>query len=105
MLHRAAPSALRTRHRRTPLSQVSFAAAPRMDTSRPRPVDPRPPAAMLSGCQSHWCRLHAIWVIVVLLWCASVSGAHAEPQQALLLYSYERDVGSHNVFAALFRPE
>ena len=60
---------------------------------------------MLSGCQSHRCRLHAIWVTVVLLWCASVSGAHAEPQQALLLYSYERDVGSHNVFAALFRPE
>ena len=51
------------------------------------------------------CRRHSIWATVVILACASVSGAQPEPRQVLLLYSYERDFGSHSAFANLFRPE
>ena len=50
-------------------------------------------------------RRHAIWATVVILACASVSGAQTEPRQVLLLYSYERDFASHNAFATMFRPE
>ena len=46
-----------------------------------------------------------IWATVVILACASVSGAQTEPRQVLLLYSYERDFASHNAFATMFRPE
>ena len=50
------------------------------------------------------CLLHPIWATVVILACASVSGAQTKPRQALLLYSYERDA-SHNEFATMFRSE
>ena len=82
----------------------------------------RHPAEMESRCPQfgdHWpfahmkqsvrllsrCRRHSVWATVVILACASVSGAQPEPRQVLLLYSYERDLGSHNAFANLFRPE
>jgi signal transduction histidine kinase len=41
----------------------------------------------------------------VILACASVSGAQTEPRHVMLVYSYERDVASHNAFATMFRPE
>jgi PAS domain S-box-containing protein len=48
---------------------------------------------------------YPIWATVLILACASVSGAQTKPRQVLLLYSYERDFASHSAFARMFRPE
>ena len=71
-----------------------------MKTGRPPSEDHWPAAHIRSGRRSL-----PIWATVVILACASVSGAAPEPRQVLLLYSYERDFASHNAFATMFRPE
>ena len=50
-------------------------------------------------------RPHPIWATVVLLACASVSGAQTEPRQVMLLVLVRSRFGSHNAFATMFRPE
>ena len=64
-----------------------------------------PAAHIRRGRRSDRCRPHLIWATVVILACASLSGAQPPPRQVLLLYRYERDVGAHNAFATMFRPE
>ena len=92
-------------HRRIPPCRVSSASV-RRNEDQSRAIGRALAAAhMRSGRRSGRCRPHALWATVVILACASVSGAHAEPRQVLLLYSYERDFASHNAFATMFRPE
>jgi len=43
--------------------------------------------------------------VVLILACASISGAQTEPRQVMLLYSYDRDLASHNAFVTMFRRE
>src|SRR5436190_10631806 len=80
--------------------RVLSATVLRMKTGRPPSEDHWPAAHIRSGRRSL-----PIWATVVILACASVSGAAPEPRQVLLLYSYERDFASHNAFATMFRPE
>jgi len=46
-----------------------------------------------------------MWATIVILACASVSGAQTQPRQVMLLYSYDRDFASRSAFATMFRPE
>jgi PAS domain S-box-containing protein len=46
-----------------------------------------------------------MWAMILILACASVSGAQTQPRQVMLLYSYDRDFASRNAFATMFRPE
>jgi signal transduction histidine kinase len=76
-----------------------------MKTGRPPAEDHRLAAWTRRGRRPDRCRPHAAWATVVILACASLSRAQTAPRQVLLLYSYERDVASHNAFATMFRPE
>ena len=103
-----AETELRRRHFELGIDESSLAEyhlRPRMIHGCPRSGDQWPAAQTRSARRSDRCRRHSIWATVVILGCASVSGAQPEPRQVLLLYSYERDVASHNAFANMFRPE
>ena len=75
-----------------------------MKIGRLRSGDQYSAAHARRGRRSGWCRPHSICAILVILACATVSGAQAEPRQVLLLHSYERDAASH-AFATMFRSE
>ena len=60
-----------------------------MEPRRPQFGDHWPSAHLKQSVRRlNRCRRHSVWATVVILACASVSGAQPEPRQVLLLYSY-----------------
>jgi len=51
------------------------------------------------------CRRRGVWLFPLILACARVTSAQTDPRHVLLLYSYDREFGPHNTFAAMFRTE
>src|SRR5262245_59016415 len=74
-----------------------------MKTGRPQSEDRCPAAHIRLGPRSNRCRPHPILTAVLLLACASISGAQTQPRQVMLLYSHDRDLASRNAFATMFR--